>query len=67
MRLEDFDDNSEVTIELKCEKKSDRTLRVIDPETFIGSISELGLDSQLKGWLDKIREDYDSVLLKVRI
>ncbi|PAR32470.1 hypothetical protein [Vibrio metoecus] len=64
MRLEDFDDKSEVTIELKCEKKSDRTLRVIDPETFIGSISELGLDSQLKFWLDKLREDYDSVFIE---
>ncbi|MDC5803774.1 hypothetical protein OPW36_02805 [Vibrio europaeus] len=63
MRLEDIDDKSKVKIELKCEKKNDRTLRVIDPETFISSISGLGLDSQLKFWLEKLRADYDSVLI----
>lgn len=63
MRLEGFDDKSNITIELKCEKKNDRILRIIDPETFICSISELGLDSQLKFWLEKIKNSYDSILL----
>ncbi|WCM64907.1 hypothetical protein K0819_12785 [Vibrio parahaemolyticus] len=63
MRLEDIGDLSKVKLEFKCEKKNDRSLRVISPSEFINSISELNLDSQLKFWLETLREKYDSIII----
>jgi hypothetical protein len=58
-----LDDKSKVTLELKCEKKSDRTLRIIAPDEFIDSIKEQGYDTQLKFWLEQLSQKYDSVLI----
>ena len=58
-----IDEKNKVTLELKCEKKSDQVLRVISPEEFIEYIAEQSYDLQLKFWLEKLSENYSSVLV----
>jgi hypothetical protein len=59
-----IEDKRKVTLELKCEKKSDRVLRIINPCAFVNYLAEKELSLQLKFWLNQLSDKYDSVLIE---